>query len=273
MSYSTSYFRIRYLKDEKDKLLLPLPFGMPFRKEDTAQRDGNGKIIWIRNPITHYTAQLDENGKIRWNRDFIKQDSCAQIYLSCNNTFSLKNDNTPLIVGPIFTFEEWKKCNEILETTHYLTLPPSGMYIAGKIDNEIVGTLVLSNFAFHMRPDERRKLEGINGDRYIEALWIRRIAVHQNFRKKGVGQSLAEAAISIAKDYWLPKPDIIELISKENNHQFLFKAGYEKRLEKRIRYLNLEQNNGTRKKQKEDTFYYWYKINKNLQSFPESNNK
>jgi GNAT superfamily N-acetyltransferase len=249
-SGSPKYFRIRY--HELEEKLIPLPFGLPLQKGDSVVSVNKTSILWKR-PQKKINIQ-DRNKLITIPEQHVT------VYPYYHKTFTLKDDRTLLTVEPIFCPEELGECNRILRNRHYLPLPPSGMYIAGKIGNEIVGTLVLSRLPPHMRPCQRRKLEDEREEIFIEGLWIRRIAVDGKFSRKGVGTSLAIAAIDIAKDFWLPKPHIIELISEIKNHDFLTNAGYERHLVTRKKYLKETSQTAPELKKHTDTYYYYYEF-------------
>jgi GNAT superfamily N-acetyltransferase len=249
-SGSPKYFRIRY--HELEEKLIPLPFGLPLQKGDSVVSESKtSSILWKR---------PEKEIKIQDRDDLFKTpEQHVTVYPYYQKTFTLE-DKRLLTVEPIFCPKELGECNRILRNRHYLPLPPSGMYIAGKIDNKIVGTLVLSRIPPHMRPCQRRILEDKRKEIFIEGLWIRRIAVDGEFSRKGVGKNLAIAAIDIAKDFWLPKPHIIELISKIQNHNFLTKAGYERHPVTRKKYLKETSQTAPKLKKYTDTYYYYYVV-------------
>jgi GNAT superfamily N-acetyltransferase len=237
------YFKIRWL--EVTGRLIALPFGFPLQKHDLVELKGD-KVILFRQS---YTQKLG-------SKLISIPDSKIQIFPSYLEEFTLK-DGSKLTVQPIFSFEDWQACRQI---EHYLKWPSSGMYICGKQDGKVVGAIVLGRFPNHMRPSWRRELETERGEDLIEALWIRRIAVSKNYQDNGVGKSLALAALSIGRSYWLPKPCIIEVISKRDDHYFLTRIGYHKEELGRYGYLSFPESGGEIIKKRVKRYYYWYEI-------------
>lgn len=139
---------------------------------------------------------------------------------------------------------------------HYLDWPTAGMYICAKSGTQVVGALVLSRLVRHMRPWWRRKLEEERG-KELEALWVRRIAVAENFQNRMIGSFLAKVAVDIARSYWLPKPDIVELVSRNKNHNFLLRSGFT--LDESSRRGSLKLS-GCSTRASALRYYYWSEV-------------
>jgi GNAT superfamily N-acetyltransferase len=240
------YFRIRWLEIEGK--LIALPFGFPLQKNDLVELDGD-KVILFRKSHT----QKIESGQVTI------PDSRSQIFPHYIEEFTLK-DGSKLTVQPVFSFEDWQACRQI---EHYLNWPSSGAYFCAKKEGKVVGVLVLARFPNHMRPSWRRELEKGHGKDLLEALWIRRIAVDKDFHDNGIGKSLARAAMSIGRSYWLPRPCIIELISTIGDHHFLTQVGYIREELGKYGYLTLSRSDGETIKQHIKRYYYWYDLSNN----------
>lgn len=230
-------FHLRFLETGGADVILPL--GYPIRASD--QIEIKGDEVWA----TRKEQEISPGVVIPRSRALVSP------YFT--DTVSLKNGQG-LTIKPVFTADEWLACQRL---PHYLQ-PPPGMYICGKIEEEVVGVLILSRLAYHMRPSWRREFEKTRG--YLEALWIRRISVSEDYQGAGVGGALARAAVSIGSKYWLPKPRIVELIATGSKHGFLTRNGYTREDEGRRGYLKYALPDGSTELRLEDRYYYWCNI-------------
>jgi GNAT superfamily N-acetyltransferase len=130
--------------------------------------------------------------------------------------------------------------------------------VGAELAGSLVGALVLHRLPYHMRPSWRRDLEASWGG-YRETLWVRRLSVASDFQDLGIGRALATAAKAIGRHHWLPKPRIVELISREGDYSFLRRVGFQRAEEGRVGYLRIRTSEGIDRR-REKRFYYWASI-------------
>ena len=144
---------------------------------------------------------------------------------------------TKIVVQTATSPHERLQCTTLFNEVHYLGASP-GVFVYAAIDDGPIGALALSRLPPHMRPAWRRELEKEWGE-FRDALWIRRICVAKEHQGKGVGTLLAKCAVSFAKGFWLPKPELVEVIATSGGHKFLNRAGYKSSKTTRREYIKI----------------------------------
>jgi GNAT superfamily N-acetyltransferase len=184
-------------------------------------------------------------------------DDGALIYPYLQECLVLANGEQVVVQG-VTTPDELRQCRQVQDDTHYLDWPKAGMYLCAKIGQKVVGALVLSRLPPHMSPRWRRQMETERGHQ-LEALWVRRIAIQESYQRMGIGSCLASIAIEVARNYWLPKPDIVELISINGNYNFLLNNGFSRADEPHKGPLNLREGTELHRRQVL-RYYYWAEL-------------
>jgi GNAT superfamily N-acetyltransferase len=217
-----------------------VPPGFPLRRDDTITGRG-GKIV-----VTRQASVTRVNGTtIKSSR------ATAQLFPYYNEVFKIAGGKR-VTVRVLTNVQDVLVCQRL---PHYLAWP-YGMYVGAELDGMLVGTMVLHRLPFHMRPSWRRELERKWGG-YREALWIRRISVAEHAQRQGIGRALVTAAKKIGIAFWLPRPRVVELISREPDYDFLIRTGYKRAQDGRPGYLRLRASDGKIEKRRETRYYYW----------------
>lgn len=223
-----------------------IPAGYPLRPNDRIQKH-RGKVKIFRNESR---VELTKEGPK------VKVPACrAILYPYFKRTYTAR-DGRLITVRTVVKNSDRLACQKLY---HYLGWS-AGLYVAAEVDGNIVGAIVLSRLVPHMRPSWRRELELSLERSYLEALWIRRLSVRKRMRGLGIGTALAKGAIEIGRDYWLPKPTLVELIATNGSHNFLLHAGFRRAPEGRRRSLPFRESDGSIHRRRETRYYYWCKV-------------
>jgi len=244
-SFSVRSSSIRVLEIHGQDVILPLGFSI---KEDD-EIECRGNEIWVKR----------QDRTVEWqNENVVIKGGEAKLFPHFSGRTSL-----PTALGEGWLeYKVATSLREKLECTklyHYVGWSP-GVYVCATLNQKVVGTVVFSRLPFHMRPWWRRQLEQAEWGRYREALWIRRIAVDERMQGKGIGTAMAKLAVRFGKRYWLPPPELVEVIATEPNHGFLKRAGYKRAKEKRKGTLKLHEKDGSTHLERVERFYYWREI-------------
>jgi GNAT superfamily N-acetyltransferase len=219
-----------------------VPPGFPIRKGDMIHEE-RGRVL-----ATRPRSTINSSPRV------VVPKATAQLFPYYRKVFDIEGGKK-VVIRFVTDIQDILACRRL---PHYLVWPPSGLYVAAEMDDVVVGALVLHRLPYHMRPSWRRELEDSWGG-YREAIWVRRISVAQRVQRQGIGRALARAAKEIGRRYWLPQPQVVELISKEPTYPFLLECGYQRANEGRAGYLRMQTAAGVEIR-REKRYYYWASI-------------
>lgn len=219
-----------------------VPPGYPIRKDDVVRRE-RGRIL-----VTRPRFTISKSPRLA------VPEGTAQLFPYYRKLFDTE-DGERIVVRFVTDVQDILACHRL---PHYLAWPSSGLYVVAELNNDVVGALVLHRLPYHMRPYWRRELE-VSWGGYREAIWVRRISVAEHAQGLGIGGALATAAKEIGRKHWLPRPQIVELISREPDYPFLLGLGYQRAAEGRAGYLRLQTGDGVERR-REKRYYYWTRV-------------